>query len=323
MTAERVGAVVIGRNEGERLRTCLESLEGAAAVVYVDSGSTDGSPEAARALGAHVVELGADAPFTAARARNAGYAKLMDAAPGLAFVQFVDGDCELDPNWLETGVKTLEEQPDAAVICGHLRERFPERSIYNRLCQMEWNTPPGDDAACGGNAMMRVEAFEEAGGFNAALVAGEEPELCLRLRKLGWKTVKTRADMATHDAAMLHFGQWWRRNVRAGRAYAEGAWLHRGSKERYYVHETLSNAFWGIALPLAAVLPALFFSSWSFVLLAGYPLLAVRIFRHMRARGFTPSDSLLYAFFCTLGKFPQALGALDFVLHAFRRDAAK
>ena len=38
------GAVVIGRNEGVRLRRCLLSLRaGVDYVVYVDSGSTDNS----------------------------------------------------------------------------------------------------------------------------------------------------------------------------------------------------------------------------------------------------------------------------------------
>ena len=53
-----IGVVVIGRNEGERLRRCLESLgPHLAATVYVDSGSADGSVALARSLGAETVEL--------------------------------------------------------------------------------------------------------------------------------------------------------------------------------------------------------------------------------------------------------------------------
>jgi len=47
-----IDAVVIGRNEGERLVACLASLGGEIRrAVYVDSGSTDGSVAAARAAG--------------------------------------------------------------------------------------------------------------------------------------------------------------------------------------------------------------------------------------------------------------------------------
>ena len=86
-----VAAVVIGRNEGARLVASLASLGGVGRVVYVDSGSTDNSLQAARVHGAQVVALDMSRPFTAARARNAGTAALDDPAP--AFVQFLDGDC--------------------------------------------------------------------------------------------------------------------------------------------------------------------------------------------------------------------------------------
>src|SRR5947209_19431049 len=97
----KVGVVAVGRNEGERLRRCLASLQGqSAALVYVDSGSTDGSVAVARSFGASVVELDTSVPFTAARARNAGFDRLMAEHPDLAYVQFVDGDCEVDPDWV-------------------------------------------------------------------------------------------------------------------------------------------------------------------------------------------------------------------------------
>ena len=67
------GAVVMGRNDGERLKLCIDSLSVAARIVYVDSGSTDGSVDWARAHGADVVELDSAVAFTAARARNSGF----------------------------------------------------------------------------------------------------------------------------------------------------------------------------------------------------------------------------------------------------------
>ena len=78
-----VGAVAIGKNEGERLRICLQSLaKQVSRLVYVDSGSSDGSVELARSVEAVVVELDPRIPFTAARARNAGVERLTEIAPG-------------------------------------------------------------------------------------------------------------------------------------------------------------------------------------------------------------------------------------------------
>ena len=149
---KRIGLVVIGRNEGERLRQCLLSGIGKVAhIVYVDSGSTDGSIELARALGVDVVELDLSTPFTAARARNAGFAHLLQKDAQLEFVQFVDGDCEVVEGWIGSALAQLEAQSDVAVVCGRRRERFPEQSIYNRLCDMEWDTPIGEAKACGGD----------------------------------------------------------------------------------------------------------------------------------------------------------------------------
>ena len=168
----RIGVVAIGRNEGERLRACLESARrDCEALVYVDSGSTDDSVEIARSLGAQVVDLDLSIPFTAARARNAGFERLCREWPDVTYVQFVDGDCELEAGWIAKAEQTLDSE-DWAVVCGRRRERYREATIYNRLCDMEWDTPVGPAAACGGDAMMRVDVFRQVGGFSEDLIAG-------------------------------------------------------------------------------------------------------------------------------------------------------
>jgi glycosyltransferase involved in cell wall biosynthesis len=322
---DQFGVVVIGRNEGERLRRCFESLglkvsdnqadvtsRHPARVVYVDSGSTDGSVGVALSFGASVVELDLSSPFTAARARNEGLAKLCELEPEIYHVQFIDGDCSTANNWIYSACNFLDEHSQYAVVTGRLRERFPSASIYNRLCDMEWNTPIGDAQSCGGIAMMRVAALREVGGFNPTVIAGEEPELCIRLRQKGWRVRRLDVEMASHDAAMTHFDQWWKRAERCGYAYALGASLHGKTTERHWVRETRSTWVWGLIVPLLAMFLAWPTRGLSLVLIAGYPLIGTRVFRHMRRRGFSQSDSLLYAIFCVLAKFPQARGVLRF-----------
>jgi GT2 family glycosyltransferase len=313
-TAPKIpGAVVIGRNEGERLRKCLESLLGQVSIlVYVDSGSSDGSVALARHMGAEVVEFDPGTFFTAARARNAGLARLSELAPQVDLAQFVDGDCEVVAKWIETATQAILQEPSVAVVCGRRRERFPQATIYNRLCDIEWNTPVGEAKACGGDAMMRVAALREVGGYNPELIAGEEPDLCLRLRQRGHRIVRLDAEMTWHDADIRRFGQWWKRAVRGGHAYAEGFTRHRGGKEKYCAKQVRSNLAWGIFLPLAALGLAVPTGWLSAILLAGYLVLALRVVQSSRRRGLPPAAARLYALFCVLAKFPSAWGQLRY-----------
>ena len=316
MYLQRVGLVAIGRNEGERLRQCLDSVVGKVErIVYVDSGSTDGSVELARSLGVDVVELDLSIPFTAARARNSGVAHLLQASPQTEFVQFVDGDCEVAPGWLDYALAQLDANPNVAIVCGRRRERFPEQSLYNQLCDIEWDTPIGEAKACGGDSMMRVAAFQQAGGFNSTLIAGEEPELCVRIRQNGWKILRLDAEMTRHDAQMRRFGQWWKRMLRGGHAFAEGAWLHGQTPERHWVKESRSIWIWGLLVPLLALGMAWFTKGLSLLLLGGYPLMAYRISRYMQQQGLPAKDAWLYGLFCLLAKFPQLQGQLQFHLN--------
>lgn len=298
-----VDAVVIGRNEGARLELCLKSLSGSVArLVYVDSGSTDQSLEVARAAGAEVVELDLSTPFTAARARNEGVARL-GQGPRAPFVQFVDGDCEVREGWLETARAALMADDGLAVVCGRRRERHPEATLWNRLIDAEWDTPIGPARACGGDALMRAEAFDAVGGFNPALIAGEEPELCVRLRAAGWRIERLDAEMTLHDAALTRFGQWWTRTRRAGFAYAEGAAMHGAPPERHKVAETRRALAWGLGVPLAALAGALV-TPWALLILLAWPAQVLRlVLGGMEAARAT---------FLTLGKLPEALGTLSF-----------
>ncbi|WP_226780955.1 glycosyltransferase [Oceaniglobus trochenteri] len=302
-----IAAVVIGRNEGARLIACLDALQGQVArIVYVDSGSTDGSVQAARARGAEVLALNMDRPFTAARARNAGLARLdPDQTP---LVQLLDGDCVLRDGWLATARAYLEKHPDVAVACGRRRERHPEASVYNALCDAEWDTPVGPAQACGGDAMMRLSALRAVGGYRDGLIAGEEPELCLRLRRAGWGVQRLDAEMTWHDAAITRFSQWWRRSRRAGHAFAEGAALHGAPPDRHWVREHRRALFWGAGLPALAVIGALVYP-WMLGLLLFLPVQMVRLMPRM---GVVP------AVFNVLGKLPEAQGALTFHLNRLR-----
>lgn len=301
-----LAAIVIGRNEGARLERSLRGFNGRVAqLVYVDSGSTDGSPATARALGAEVVALDMSLPFTAARARNAGVAAL---GKDITLVQFLDGDCILREGWLEASQAHLAAHPKVAVVCGRRREEHPEASVYNALIDREWDTPPGEALACGGDALMRLSALREVGGYRDDLIAGEEPELCQRLRRAGWRIWRLDAEMTWHDAQITRFGQWWRRSLRAGHAFAQGAALHGKGPDKHWVAETRRALLWGALLPVVILLLAFLTPPLAALLALLYPLQLLRLVR----RG-----GVVWGSFTLLGKFPEAAGALKYYL---RRD---
>jgi GT2 family glycosyltransferase len=310
----RLGVVAIGRNEGDRLLRCLDSARpDEHAVIYVDSGSTDGSVEAARARGAQVVTLDASVPFTAARARNAGLARLLEVDPAVEWVQFVDGDCEIVAEWWRALRAWLPGDARVAVVCGRRRERHPHASIYNALCELEWNTPVGPALACGGDALMRVGALRAVGGFDPSLIAGEEPELCFRMREAGYGIERIASEMTLHDAALTRISQWARRALRAGHAYAENYALHGDGAERFKARELRSITAWGVGLPCIAVAFLTLTHGLSLLLaLAAYLMLFARVQRSQLRAGVAAADARRYALFVVLGKWPQLAGVAWF-----------
>lgn len=318
-----VGVVVIGRNEGERLRRCLESVVGASErVVYVDSGSSDNSVSVADSFVVDIVELDRSRPFSAARARNEGFQRLLHSFPNINLVQFLDGDCTLLPGWIEVAANALNEEPKRAAVMGHLQERNSDASLYNRLCALEWQSAPGDlkdPGRLGGISMMRVEIFRELGGFRPDVIAGEDSELGVRMALAGYKLTKIDRPMATHDASIMNFRQWWWRAVRAGHAIGQRSNLNGRSAIRDCVRERNSTCFWGMGLPVIVLVTMFFRPGVSLFLLTAYPMLWFRIWNYRRNLRESSREAALYATFTTIGKFANALGLIKFSLNKLAR----
>ncbi|MBN9507141.1 MAG: glycosyltransferase [Altererythrobacter sp.] len=309
---QRLAVIAIGRNEGARLERCLRSLDPRRVpVIYVDSGSTDGSRDLAREMGATVHLLASDRPFTAARARAEGFQAMLATMGEPEYVMFVDGDCEVEAGWLEQAAAFLDAEPRYAAVCGRRRERHPEASPYNRLIDCEWATPVGMAEACGGDAMFRCSAYLAAGGFDPAMIAGEEPELCARLRASGWAIMRLDAPMTIHDAAMTRFSQWWRRAVRSGIGYAQ-AWLATGNSPggRLYSRQLTRAILWAGLLPLAAFVLAI---AWHPLWLALWPAAALTQFLRNGRR-----DGWFAARLAVAGKYAELIGIVRFAVRRLR-----
>lgn len=319
-----IAAVVIGRNEGARLEHSLKSVQAAGLpLVYVDSGSSDASIASAKSLKIAVVELDPARPFSAGRARNEGLEEAKQHWPDTRYIMFLDGDCVLDPGFPDAATTALEAHPDCAIVTGHLSERHPERSVYNRLCAIEWRSPAGpikNMNLLGGIMMVRVSAFRAVSGFDTKAIAGEEPDLGVRLGLAGYSILKIDAPMASHDAHILTFRQWWTRAVRGGHALAHRFARHGGTEFRDGRRELMSALFWGLALPLAIVVLLWPSRGLSFLLLAGYGLLAARVYRNYRRAGLSEGDARLMSRFILYSKFAEVVGFGRYLRNRMRND---
>ena len=304
-----VGAVVIGRNEGARLRRCLQSLAPQVAhLIYVDSGSRDDSVAFAQSIGAHVVELDTSVPFTAARARNAGFEALMDIAD-VTLVQFIDGDCAVELDWVAKAVQAISADPKLGLVTGWRRELHPDPSIYNPLCDVEWHRPAGQIKACGGDMMVRAAAFDDAGGFDPTVIAAEDDEFCQRLAKVGWKLLRIPEEMTVHDANMLHFSEWWKRAERSGHGFAQVSDLHEG----YFIPERKRVLFFGALLPLLGLIGLMFSGLLLLSVILAYGLSYGRTLLGLKREGVSERP-LLYqlAGLLSLSKIPNMLGMIRY-----------
>ena len=255
--------------------------------------------------------------MNAARARNEGFAWLMEHYPGLSLVQFVDGDTALASNWLVEARRALAADERLGVVAGHLAERQPSRSVYHLLAALEWRKALGETEATGGIFMVRADAFAAAGGFDENVPVGEEADLCLRVRARGFAVAQLDAAMGTHDMGDIGMRNWWLRSLRTGHGYGHGAASGR------YRREARSSVVWGIALPGLALGCAWPSHGWSLLLLLAHPLQMGRVYRAARSRGWTPLESRCYGMFTILAKAPEAAGIVRYALERLRGVAPR
>lgn len=322
-TTPQLSVVIIGRNEGQRLIACIESVQAMASpfeqieIIYVDSDSTDGSPEHAATLGVQVITVHPERP-AAAIGRNAGW-----RAARAPLVLFLDGDTLLHPQFVDAAWQVLQQQPQVAIVWGHRRERHPERSWYQCVLDLDWIYPPGKSDFCGGDALMRRAVLAEVDGYDPNLIAGEEPEMCQRIRTGGHVVWHIDHPMTLHDLAIHRWGQYWRRAIRAGYAYAEVSnrlknsafplWQAEAKRNLLHASALLSVVVLGVgvSLGLGSVLP----------LLLSLGLLSALVLRSAWKSRWKSNNTLtllVYGLHSQFQHIPIAMGQLSYYWHHWR-----
>ena len=306
--------VVIGFNEAGCIGACLQSAIDSqlpagvtSEVIYVDGGSRDDSVAIAGAIpGVRV--LGGDRPRRAAENRNVGLAHA-----GGRFVQFVDGDMVLDPQWAATAFEYLLEHPNVGIVYGRLREVNPGR-LYQAM-QHDWAPVTGEVAYCGGAAMHRREVLEKVGGFPEDVKYGEEPYMCWRIRReQKVSIVQLEALMALHDLGHRSLRDYWRQNVRNGAAYIEIATRCFRSDERLWLREVFSIVGWNLVILVWFL--ALVVGPWPvrIVALSVMALVLGRKAYQALRMGMPPDVCIVFAVHTYAAKLPLGWGLLRWTM---------
>ena len=324
MNKPLVSVVVIGRNEGQRLMACLKSVKeavdpgGEIELIYVDSNSHDGSPELAESFCTKVIRVQPLRPC-AAFGRNAGWRAA--TAPNILFL---DGDTLLHPDFLQKALRAIDD-PSVAVVWGHRREAYPENSFYNHILDLDWVYPPGITEFCGGDALMRRSVLEQVGGFSEDLIAGEEPELCQRIRSKGYVILHIDEPMTRHDLAMTHFNAYWKRALRAGHAYAEVSQRMKATDFPLWVQECKRNAIHAVVL-IALLLGVILLSAMTgtvlpcFGLVLTYLFLVLRSAYKARWKSASVFTLILYGLHSHFQQIPIACGQISYWYHRVRNQ---
>jgi glycosyltransferase involved in cell wall biosynthesis len=315
-TFPKIGVVIIGVNAQKFIPGCIESVlnsdypENQMEIVYVDGGSSDQSIEiASNYPKIKILKLNSSHP-TPGKGRNAGW-KLLDAP----YIQFLDADTMIDRDWFKNGLPHLL-RTDIAAVCGHRRERYPDKNCFHMIGNMEWKYETGSCRYFGGDVLIKRNILVDTEGFDEALVAGEDPELSYRIRQKKLHILRIDHPMTLHDLNMVSFNQYLRRAYRSGYGYAEIAVRHCRENEKLWTRETIRvvcKAFAPLSIFIAGIAtgnPATGVMASLLILLL--PLLKISKFKTQFSQ--TWGKSFLYSIHICLVVFPQFAGVMRYLL---------
>ena len=317
-----VSVVVIGLNVEQYISNCLQSIYNLdypmelLEVIYVDSGSKDKTLDILKRFpSVKVIKLETNHP-NAAKGRNAGW-----LASKHKLIQFVDADSYLDTRWLRTAIPHLKKE-NVGAVAGTLKERFPNRNLYHRMANLEWNIRSGSEGwstkdieakTFGGNVLIHRDLVEQCGGYRAALSAGEDPDLSYRIRSLGYKVYRLNSLMASHDINISKTSTFLKRARRSGFVYGYLALSYWKEPERYMVKRTVALLV-GALTPFSIVI----ISALLGLLGPGFLLALLVMFRLVfqaghfsRVMRISRKEAFIYSLYLAFCIYPQFFGVLD------------
>lgn len=198
-----ISYIVIGRNEGWKLKLCFESINKSiiensyiqSEVIYVDSASTDNSIEIANSF-EFVKTYTLTADYNAPIARNVG----ASVATG-SILYFIDGDMEIEPAFLKN-VINYNGNLCYGFVGGYYIGKYYDKN-WNYLYERQF--PPAKkfktdyfEAFTGGLFIISKNHWDSVKGMKPYLTGGADPDLAVRLAKKGVFKLWINKPMAIH-----------------------------------------------------------------------------------------------------------------------------
>jgi glycosyltransferase involved in cell wall biosynthesis len=210
-----LGVVIISRNEALHIARCIESVlaathaMGTSDTVLVDSCSRDQTVQIARRYPIRVIELAPGVVCCPALGRHVGIRLTRGE-----FVLCVDGDTEIDTEWVQRALAVLVARPTLGGVAGREDQLYYVDGIQVGGKRDYFGNGDSETTVdeFGGNAIYRRAALDAVGSFNPYIRSFEEAELGARLRRMGWQLVRIPVAMATHHTQKPDTAsEYWRR----------------------------------------------------------------------------------------------------------------
>jgi cellulose synthase/poly-beta-1,6-N-acetylglucosamine synthase-like glycosyltransferase len=193
---------------------------------------------------------------------------------------------------------------------------------------LEWIIPPGLIDSCGGDAVFRGSALERTGGFNPELIAGEEPDLCRRIRSNEGLILRIDVPMTGHDLAIFTWRQYWLRALRTGHAFAEVSSLSRNTKHPLWIAESRRNMVNGVLYCgglITALAASLITRSWLYIG-AFLAICAIRVLRtafKFRWKSRSRWELFLFGVHSHVQQIPILFGQIKYWMHTKEKSPAE
>ncbi|MHB1800287.1 MAG: glycosyltransferase family 2 protein [Actinomycetes bacterium] len=209
MSHSTVSVVVPTLNSARTVEACLRSVRAqtwtSVELIVVDNSSQDATVEIARSLADRVETWG---PERSAQ-RNRGW-RLSHGA----IVAFIDSDMVLEPEVLAEAVDVFTDHADTGVLV------IPELACgvgFLASCRALEKELYVGDANVEAGRLFRREALHAVGGYDEALVAGEDWDLADRVVAAGWRTGRV-SSVVWHDEGRISLRRAFQKKRYYGRA---------------------------------------------------------------------------------------------------------
>lgn len=329
----RIGVVVLDVSAGISPEPLLNSIGDNIPIVFVTDKIGGANAVLAAQLGAEVVNLGGGS-LGPGRIRNTGYRRLKAIDPEVEFVQFLEADFQLDPNWFEAAAAFMRRRPEVSIIDGHQSVRLSDKSVLNRIAEISREKATGELQVLGGSAFMRAAAFEEVGGFRGDIAANDTEDLCLRLRRRGHHIWCIDDAMGQINLPQLRLKDWWANAKRCGYEYAHGKSLHGSPPERFRVLEHARALIWGGIFPAMIIFSAIIFAvatkflsplanpvaTFGWIMGFGSLIYLVKLLVIAIRHGFFSLSSWAYGLITIAGHFGEFIGVMNYYLSSRSRQ---